>query len=104
MDNNNEIEDQLGLCLAVPTAWCMSLGFGGWIQASNNSARFVRQLRRFQKLEAVHQPSELRWFSRIVFAVFLWKDNTFLLMLTRMYNRPYSLYNILITLEHVRYN
>lgn len=60
MHNNNENKEQLGLCLAVPTAWCVSLGFGGWIQAGDNSARFVRQLRGFQKLEAVHQPSELR--------------------------------------------
>lgn len=59
-NNNNENEEQLGLCLAVPAAWCVSLGFGCWIQAGDNSARFVRQLGGFQKLKAVHQPSELR--------------------------------------------
>lgn len=53
------MEEQLGLCFAVPAPGCVSLGFGGWVQAGDNSARFVRQLRGFQKLEALHQPSEL---------------------------------------------
>lgn len=70
-NNNNEKEEKLGLRFAVPTAWCVSLGFGGWIQAGDNSARFVRQLRGFQKHEAVHQPGKLRhWCSGIVFAGF----------------------------------
>lgn len=54
LEDEEEEKQQRGSRAAVAAAWCVSLGFGGRVQAGGHRARFVRQLRGFYKLTAVH--------------------------------------------------
>lgn len=54
LEDEEEEKQQRGSRAAVAAARCVSLGFSGRVQAGDHRARFVRQLRGFYKLTAVH--------------------------------------------------